>query len=218
MTRQRSTLRKQKAGIHVPSFKSRTSPSYHKSRNKYRKEQTIGQPYRRHHAKRTELKRQLVEELGLPFNTKFIFCYSFIDKPVPDPPKTIINSGTVVVINKKDLSIVLIVRFTPFEKMDQELRDKYNHSMSTTFLHARARNQCKIHTSLKNGDLEEGEEEEVTLCGWMGCTGWRGGCEKEKSAGLLCSMIILNYSLILNFEMGYMVLNRSLYIKRFHLS
>jgi hypothetical protein len=67
--------------------------------------------------------------------------------------------------------------------MDPKLRDKYNHSISTTFLHARARNQCKIHSSLQKHDLEEGEEEEEPLCGWMGCCGWRGGCDKNKSAG-----------------------------------
>jgi hypothetical protein len=184
MTRQRSTIRKKNAGIHVPSFKSRTSPSYYKSRDRYRKEKTIGKPYCRHHAKRTNLKRQLVEELGLPIDTKFIFRYSMIDQPLEVQAKIIIESGTVVVINKKDLSIVLIVRCTPFQKMDLDLRSKYDHSLTTTFLHARARNQCKIHSSLQKRTLEEGEEEEEPLCGWMGCTGWRGGCEKDKSAGM----------------------------------
>ena len=138
--------------------------------------------YTRHHAKRKALKAKLTSELGLPLDTKFILRYSLKDRPdLAGRDRISISSGTVVVINKLDLSIVLAVKCIPFEDMDAALRESYNHSISTTFLHARARNQCKIHSSIQADGNEN--DEMKPLEGWMGCSGWRGGCEKDKSLG-----------------------------------
>jgi hypothetical protein len=37
----------------------------------------------------------------------------------------------------------------------------------------------------KKNDLIDEEEDHEHVCGWMGCCGWRGGTDKDKSLGKL---------------------------------
>lgn len=179
MGRGRAEKAKKAAGIKVPNRKSKTSKCYVEGKARYRKTVHIGRPLPRKHVNRTTLKAKLARELGLPPDTVFVFRYSLKDRPDLGPYKPIeIKEGTVVVVDKKTMNVVLIVRCNPFAEMEEELKEKFAHSISTTYLHARARNNCKLHNSI------QGIKDDKSYTGFMGCCGWRGGCEKCKSAGV----------------------------------
>lgn len=182
MGRQRNNQRKREAAINVPNYKSRTKPSFKTSRKRYKKKHGIGRPYYRFHYKRTKLKSSLAQELGVPANTKFIFRFSLDDQPDLAAREPIeIDFGTVVVINQKDLSLVLAYRATPFFAMSPQLKEKFRYSTSETFQHARDRNTCKSNSATQG--LVEDEDGHTS--GWMGCCGWRGGSDKGRSVGWL---------------------------------
>lgn len=191
----RNRQAKRAAGVKPLNYKSKSSPCHVKYQLRRDKQYSLGRPFYRHHRKRTQLKCQLATELGLPLNTKFIFRYPSDLRMSTDEFKEIeLYHGTVAVINKADLSLVLVVRCNRFRAMEPELRQEFNHTVSTIFQHARARNKCTINGSHKADKTktqvgEEGDHgssdqhEEHHVCGWMGCCGWRGGTDKDKSFG-----------------------------------
>ncbi|EGG08178.1 uncharacterized protein MELLADRAFT_84954 [Melampsora larici-populina 98AG31] len=175
----RSESAKKAAGMQVPNWKFETSKCYFEGKARYRKEVHIGRPLPCKHINRTTLKAKLARELGLPSDTVFIFRYSLKDQPDLGPYKPIhIKEGTVVVVDKKTLNVVLIVQCNPCATMEDKLKEKFAHSISTTSLHARACNNFKLHNSI------QGIKDDESYTGFMGCCGWRGGCEKCKSAGV----------------------------------
>lgn len=186
MGRQRNRAAQRAAGVKPANYKSKTSPSYIKYQLKRDKKGSIGRPFYCFHRKRTQLKCQLAKELGLPWDTKFIFRYESDNSLDTDELKEIeIYHGTVVVINKADLSLVIAVRCNRFKAMPDRLRKDFDHTISTIFNHARARNECKTnaaHKKKKKNDM--GEDDHGHVCGWMGCCGWRGGTDAEKSIGV----------------------------------
>lgn len=181
MGRQQNKIVKRAAGVPVKNYSSKTSPSHLKYQEHRKKPTGLGRPLYRYHKKRNDLKAQLAKELGLPPNTKFIFRSKSNDVDDIDEEELIeIYYGTVVVIDKEDLSVVLVVRCTPFSSMDSKLREQFDNTISTTFLHARARNLCKVNGAHKD---KKDDEEEHVVCGCMACCGWRGGSDFERSLG-----------------------------------
>lgn len=179
MGRQRTRARNARLGEANPNFKSKTSPSAIQARQKKKKIDHLNHIYPRRHVKRTELKSSLTQSLGLPPETLFIFRKANGTEGQEIPHNTVtINKGTVVVLNSIDLSVVLVVRCTPFSTMPSDVKHLFNHSFSTSYLHAHARYPCKTHNLV--APLEQAGE----YCGWMGCCGWRGGSEKGFTLGM----------------------------------
>jgi hypothetical protein len=193
MGRQRNRQAQRAAGVKPKNYKSKSSPCHIKYQLRREKKGSIGRPLYRFHRKRTELKCQLAKELGLPPDTKFIFRFHSKDRMATDEFKDIeIYHGTVAVINKADLTLVIAVRCNRFKSMESAIQKEFDHSVSTIFQHAQARNECTINSShkkekktKKKQPVQEDEDHEH-VCGWMGCCGWRGGTDKEKSLGKLC--------------------------------
>lgn len=177
---QQNRLVKLAAGVPVKNFSSRTSPSHVKYQAHRKKPTGLVRPLYRYHKKRNDLRFQLAHELGLPPNTKFLFRRKRdnVEKVEVDDLIEIYH-GTVAVIDKDDFSLVLVVRCTLFASMDLTLREQFNNTSSTTFIHARARNQCSIHGAHK----EDSEDDEHHVCGCMACCGWRGGSDLKRSLG-----------------------------------
>lgn len=180
MARQKNKLVKRGLGLPVENFNSKTSPSHVKYQEHRKKPAGLGRPLYRYHKKRNDWRSQLAKDLGLPSDTKFIFRNkSDNEDKIKEDELIEIFHGTVVVINKDDFSVVLVVRCNLFASMDKNLREKFDNAISTTFIHARARNICKINGAHK----DDPEDDEHVVCGCMCCCGWRGGSDFERSLG-----------------------------------
>lgn len=200
MPRKASRARKERSGVPKGNYKSKTSPLAIKAHQEQRKLDSIGRVYPRKHCKRQELKQKLLKELGLPPETSFIFRRPRIATETPtqgggteadDSSQSVndleehlssrniikINKGTTVIINRDNFASVAVVQCNPFDSMSAELRSRFSNNISSSYLHAQARNQCTTHKSVR--PLEEAHK----FWGWMGWCGWRGGCEKGKSLG-----------------------------------
>lgn len=190
MSRQKRARRNKlnNAGL-KQNYKSKTSPSAVKARDRRRQEIDIGHLYPRRHRKRTDLKARLADELGLPHNTRFIFRRSSDFDDEIDRPIRKLSFGTVVVINRDDLTLVLIVRFSLWKEMWPSLKHQFAHSITTTLQHARARLRCKCHNSVQTF------EEDHVYWGWMGCCGWRPGTDDGRSFGQLSKHIFFLHTL-----------------------
>lgn len=203
MPRKASRARKERSGVPKGNYKSKTSTCAIRAREEKRKRDSIGRPYPRIHCKRQERKQELAKELGLPSDTSFIFrrprktvgklaeakgqdsdkraptsvTDSEEDLPVCNIIK--INKGTTVIINPDTFALVAAIRCNPFGTMSTELRSRFSDNISLSYLIARAYNRCSTHSSVR--PLEEAKK----FWGWMGCCGWRGGCVRGKSLGML---------------------------------
>lgn len=185
MGRQRTRARNAKNGLPNTNFNSKTSPSAVKARLAKKERGKVKRVYPRRHVKRTALKSSLARQYGLPPDTLFIFRRPTSEDGKDEHRDTVmINQGTVVVINSVDLSVVLVVRCTPFATMSHDLRKRFNHSFSTSYLHARARTKDTQQTSV--APFEEARE----FPGWMGYCSWRGASEKGLSLGTSSSINI----------------------------
>lgn len=197
MGRQRSKVAKKAAGFEVENFQSKTKPSYVKYQEHRQKPTGLGRPLYRYHKGRTDLKVELPRSLGLPPDAKFIFRRKRPDISEEEDEELLeLFHGTVVVIDKDDLSLVLVLCCTLFSSMGTTLRQGFENAISTTFLHAQARNQCLVNGAMKENEFDD----EHHVCGWMGCCGWRGGSDPGRSSGKLhytclslLSMLIVSF-------------------------
>ncbi|EGG11892.1 uncharacterized protein MELLADRAFT_101655 [Melampsora larici-populina 98AG31] len=129
---------------------------------------------------RNELISSLVERLGVPKDSTFIFRTSSMDRAEGDYSKaeiTKINKGTVVVVDEKNLLLVLAVQCNEFKEMSTKERERFSMGISTPFLHAKARLTNNLHKSIQLFILA------MIWWGLLGCCGWRAGSDPGKKIG-----------------------------------
>ncbi|KAH9808938.1 hypothetical protein DFH28DRAFT_866989, partial [Melampsora americana] len=178
MPRAKNRERQKRLGHPTHNFKSKTSPCFLKARERSDAEHDIGKAFPRRHTARTQLKASLAKKFGVPEETTFIFRDKAQDRAEGAYTKMLkLNFGTTVIVDKKDLSMVLAVRCNEFKKMTAEEKESFRSGISTPFKHARARLPNDLHHSIQIFVLA------LLYWGWMGCCGWRGGSDKGKSFG-----------------------------------
>lgn len=183
---QKAKVRRLKAGLSAPNYNSKTKPSFALAKKKKQKLDALFHAYQHRHPKRTALKAQLIEELGLPSDTLFIFRWSSEDRPDIKYHLISIYYGTVVLINKMNLCLEFLVRVIRFDLMSTALRESFRFAISSPFLAARSRRKCNTnHTvqALIKAHMH---------WGWLGGCGWRGGTDAGKSLGMSFFSALLN--------------------------
>ncbi len=121
-----------------------------------------------------EIKRhRLLEEFGLPHNTKFLFLkkrQNFTNPPIQ------LHFGTVVCFDEDTHELLLVVKFHPFKDTQQALLQQFERSISLLYLHAQARYPIKTNGAMKKAEPDFGG-------GKMCAIGFRPGYVRGIKAG-----------------------------------
>ncbi|EGG07267.1 uncharacterized protein MELLADRAFT_85892 [Melampsora larici-populina 98AG31] len=123
---------------------------------------------------RAASKAELIEQYGLPSDTKFLF---FKKGRWLKRARFTVRYGTVVCLDADTSELLLVARFVERDEVNEDLFESYNHSISTIYQHAKARGIINI-----NGASYK-EKRRIRKHGTMYAFGLRPGYEKGVAAG-----------------------------------
>ncbi|EGG00995.1 uncharacterized protein MELLADRAFT_92839 [Melampsora larici-populina 98AG31] len=117
---------------------------------------------------------ELTQKYGLPPESKFLFLKK---GRVFGKPRLSLEYGTVVCLDADTCDLLLVVRFVERNNASDAVFDSYNHSISTIYQHAKARNEVKT-----NGATYRGRRSSRKF-GRMYAAGFRPGYDPEVKGG-----------------------------------
>ncbi|EGG01036.1 uncharacterized protein MELLADRAFT_92771 [Melampsora larici-populina 98AG31] len=123
---------------------------------------------------RVAKKAELTKHYGLPEDSKFLFLKKgrHFGKP-----RLSLSYGTVVCLDADTLELLLVVQFVEPTEMEDSVFKSYNHSISTIYQHAKARNEVKGNAATYRG-RRKGRK-----FGRMYAAGFRPGYDHEVKGG-----------------------------------
>ncbi|EGG01865.1 uncharacterized protein MELLADRAFT_66770 [Melampsora larici-populina 98AG31] len=129
-------------------------------------------------------RKQIAYEYGLPETAKFFFVNKKSKEELVSAPMKIFSHGTVVLVDKTTLDLLLIARFNNFSDMHPELYALFQSSISTFYLHGISRGHVT-----NNGALQG-----IRKYGDMRALGWRCGAGIAADAGKDVGHYALNHA------------------------